>query len=162
MALSCINRDELTYVLDEHESLGIGDNLGGIQGLLQVIDESLLVTGELGGGAAEDLASLDTLILDRTEAASIDRLTNQGHGHTEIQRVHGSPLASALLASLVEDLLNKRNAVVVIIAEDVTRDLDQEGVKDTLVPLVEDLSDLGGMHAQTTLHNIVCLTDNKR
>ena len=45
----------LTYVLHEHEALGVRDDLGGVKGLLKVVDELLLVTREVGGGALEEL-----------------------------------------------------------------------------------------------------------
>jgi hypothetical protein len=50
-------------VLDEHEALGVGDNLGCIQGLLQVFEELLPVTSELGGWASQNRRSLYTLLL---------------------------------------------------------------------------------------------------
>ena len=149
----------LTYLLDEHEALGVGDDLGGVESLLQVLDESLLVAGELGGRARKLGAGTDTLRLESTQATGEDSLADQGDGHAEIQRVDGSPLASTLLASLVEDLLNQRLAVVVIVSENVAGDLDQERVQDTVVPLGKNLSDLRDGHAHAALHDVIGLTN---
>ena len=144
-------------VLNEHEALSIGDNLGGIKGLLEVIDEGSLVTLELGGRAREDGAGTATLILKRRQAAREDSLADQSNGHAEVKGVDSGPLAGTLLASLVEDLLNEGSAIVVVVVENIAGDLNEEGVKDTLVPLGEDITDLLAGHAETTLEDIVGL-----
>lgn len=149
-----------THVLDEHEALGVGDNLGSVQGLLKVVDESLLVALELGSRTAQDGAGAATLILESTEAAREDSLTDQGDGHAEVQSIDGGPLAGTLLASLVEDLVNKGSAIVVVVVEDITGDLDQEGVKNTGVPLGENITNLLGGETDTALEDIVGLNDD--
>jgi len=146
-----------TYVLDEHEALSVGDDLGGIQGLLKVVDESLLVALELGGRATEDGAGAATLILEGTEAARENSLTDQGDGHAKVKGVNGSPLAGTLLASLVEDLVNKGSAIVVVVVENIAGDLNEEGVQNTSVPLGENITNLLGGETQTTLQDIVGL-----
>jgi hypothetical protein len=146
-----------SYVLDEHEALGVGDNLGGIQGLLKVVDESLLIALELGGRATEDGAGAATLVLESAEAAREDSLTDQGDGHAEVKSVNGSPLAGTLLASLVEDLVNKGSAIVIIVVEDITGDLNEERVENTSVPLGENITNLLGGETETTLEDIVGL-----
>lgn len=63
----------------EHEALGVGNNLGSVEGLLEVIDELLLVALErLLLGTSDDLASTCTLLLDRRQATSKDSLADQG------------------------------------------------------------------------------------
>lgn len=146
-------------LLDEHEALGIGDDLRGIQGLLQIIDESLLVTGELRSGATEKGAGAGTLVLESTQATREDSLADQGDGHAKVKSVNGSPLAGTLLASLIKDLLNERCAIVVVVLEDIASDFDQEGVQDTLVPLLEDFSDLANGHSHAALEDIIGLAD---
>lgn len=147
----------MTHLLNKHEALGIRDDLRGIESLLQVLNESLLVAGELGGGATEELAGTATVGLEGTQTTGEDGLSDQGDRHAQVQGVDGSPLASALLAGLVEDLLNQRSAVVIVVAENVAGDLDQEGVQDTAVPLVENVRDLGDRHSEATFHDIVRL-----
>lgn len=144
-------------VLDEHEALGVGDDLGGIQSLLEVINEGGLVTGELGGGAVEDGGSTATLVLEGRQAAGEDSLTDQGDGHAEVQSVDGGPLAGTLLAGLVEDLLDEGSAIVVVVVENVTGDLNEERVEDTGVPLGENVTDLLAGETKTALENIVGL-----
>jgi hypothetical protein len=146
-----------TYALHEHEALSVGDNLGGVEGLLKVVDESLLVTLELGGRATENGASAATLILKGTEAAGEDSLSDQGDGHAEVKGVNGSPLAGTLLASLVEDLVNKGSAIVIVVVKDITGDLNEEGVENTRVPLGENITNLLGGETETTLQDIVGL-----
>lgn len=147
----------LGRVLDEHEALGVGDDLGGIKSLLEVIDESGLVTRELGGRAVEDGGSTATLVLEGRQAAGEDSLTDQGDGHAEVQSVDGGPLAGTLLAGLVEDLLNEGSAVVVVVVENITGDLNEEGVEDTGVPLGENITDLLAGETKTALEDVVGL-----
>lgn len=149
----------LGSLLDEHEALGVGDDLRGVEGLLQVIDESLLVTFELGSGATKDGAGTGTVVLESTQAAGEDSLANEGDGHAEVKGVDGGPLAGTLLAGLVKDLLDERSSVVVVVVEDVTGDFDQEGVKDTSVPLAEDITNLLGGEAETALEEVIGLTN---
>lgn len=145
-------------LLDEHETLGVGDDLGSIETLLQVLDESLLVTSELSNGsAAEDGAGADTLILEGTQATGEDRLANESDGHAQVKGVDGGPLAGTLLAGLVKDFFDKRSAVVVVVVEDITGDLNQERVEDTIVPLGEDIADLPGGEAKTALKEVIRL-----
>jgi hypothetical protein len=128
----CIPGEEWwgAYLLHQHEALSVRDDLGGIESLLKVIEELLLVTLELGGAAleAELGGSGGTLILDGGQAASQDSLSNEGHGHAEVEGVDGSPLASTLLASLVENLLDEGGAIVIVEVHDVAGDLDEERV----------------------------------
>ena len=63
----------------EHEALGVRDDLGRVQGLLEVVNELLLVALEgLLLGASDDLARADTLLLDGRQAARKDGLADQG------------------------------------------------------------------------------------
>ena len=114
-------------------------HLGSVEGLLEIIDELLLVAAEgLDLGTGEDLGSADALLLDGREAAGEDSLANEGDGHAEIEGVDGGPLSGSLLAGAVEDLGDEGHAIVVVVAEDLGGDLDEVGVEDTLVPGVED------------------------
>lgn len=148
---------EESYLLDEHEALGVGDDLGGIQGLLEVLDESLLVTIELGGRALEEAAGTDTLVLDSRQATREDGLTDQGDGHAKVKSVDGSPLAGALLTSLVKDLLDEGSSILIVVVENVTGNLNQEGVQDALVPLGENIGNLLALKTKTALEDIVSL-----
>lgn len=142
---------------DEHEALGVGDDLRGIESLLKVIDESLFVTGEFGARATQDVASTDTLVLLGTQATGKDCLANESDGHTEVKGVDGGPLAGTLLTGLVEDLLDKRCAVVVVVVENIASDFNQEGVEDTLVPLGEDVTNLLAGESKTALEEVIGL-----
>lgn len=125
--------------------------------MLKVVDKSLLVTFEFGSGATENLAGTDTLVLDGREATREDSFTDKSDGHAEVEGVDGGPFSSTLLTSLVEDLLNEGCAVLVVVLEDITSDLNQERVEDTLVPLVENFTDLVGGKTNTALEDIVGL-----
>jgi hypothetical protein len=123
----------------EHEALSVRDDLGGVEGLLEVVDELLLVAGEgVDLGTADDLGGADTLLLDGGEAAGEDSLTDEGDGHAEVEGVGSSPLTGTLLGGGVEDLGNEGDTVVVVVAEDLGGDLDEVRVKNALVPGLED------------------------
>lgn len=83
----------------EHEALGVRDDLGGVEGLGDIVDELLLVTSVLGVGSVEDMGGADTLTLDGGQAAGEDGLTDQGDGHAIVQGRDDSPLSSSLLLS---------------------------------------------------------------
>ena len=141
----------------EDESLGVRDELGCVEGLLEIVDEHLLVTRELLLlGTRDGLAGADTLVLDGRQASCEDSLTDQGDGGTSVQGSDCGPLAGSLLASGIEDLGDEGLAVNgVVVSEDVVGDFDEEGVKDTGVPLLEDVGDLTLGEIETALEDIV-------
>lgn len=150
----------LSGLSDEHEALGVRNDLGGVKGLLKLVNELLLVAGELDGlGAAENLGGSLSLLLEGREASGKDSLTNQSNGHTEIKSVDSGPLTGTLLASSIRDLLNERGSGTIVVLEDVSGDLDEERVEDTVVPLGKDITNLLVGEAGTSLHDIVSLAN---
>jgi hypothetical protein len=144
----------------EHEALSVGDNLGRVERLLEVIDELLFVALEgLLRRASDDLARAGTLGLDGGEATGEDSLADEGDGDAGVERVDRGPLAGTLLASLVKNLLDKGDTVVILELEDVRGNVDQEGVEDALVPLEEDVRDLVLGDTKATLEDVVRLGD---
>lgn len=62
----------------EHESLGVGDDLGGVESLFKVINELALVTMEcLFLGTRDNFASADALLLEGRQTPSEDGLSDQ-------------------------------------------------------------------------------------
>lgn len=86
-----------------------------------------------------------------------DLLTNVLTGSTGIKRGNGGPFTGSLLTGLVENFVDNGFTIVILELKDVGGDLDQEGVKNALVPLGEDIRNLILMEAKTTLQDIVCL-----
>jgi hypothetical protein len=147
--------------LHQHEALGIRDNLGGVQRLLQILKELLLVALKLVGATneLEDLGGTRTLALEGGQATGENSFGNQSDWHAKVQRVDSSPLSGTLLSSRVEDLLEERSSIVIVEVQDVTSNFDQEGIEDTLVPLGKGVADLLVLHSETALHDIVGLRD---
>ena len=144
----------------EHEALGVRDNLGGVESLLEVSNELFLVALEgLDLRATENLGGTGSLALERREATGKDGLTDKGDGLTKIESVDGGPLAGTLLSSRVEDLGEEGGSILVVVLENVTGNLDQERVENTSVPLREDVTDLGLLEAETVLEDVVGLAD---
>jgi hypothetical protein len=148
-----------TCALDQHETLGVRDNLRRVQSLLEVVNDGLAVSREAWAGSIENTGSTSALRLERTQATSEDCLTDQGHRHSEVQSVDGGPLAGTLLTSGVHDLLDNGSAIIVVLVHDIASNLDQERVEHALVPLGEDIAHLLVGHAKSTLHDIVGLAD---
>lgn len=129
--------------------------------LLQIIDDLLLVAGELWNlWAVEDGAGTNTLGLDGGQASGKDGFSDQGDWHAEIKSVDGGPLSGSLLSSRVENLLNEWGSIFwVVVLENVLGDVDEEGVQNTSVPLLENLADLVWCESNTTSEDIVGLAN---
>ena len=79
--------------------------------------------------------------------------------HTSIEGSDCSPFTSTLLTSLIKNLAYEGLTIVILELEDVGGDVDQERVKNTLVPLEEDVSDLVVADLETALEDVICLCD---
>lgn len=132
----------ITYVLDQHETLAVRDDLRSVQSLLKVGKKLLLVSAEGWLWAIQKLGSAATLLLQRAQAASKDGLADQSHGHAKIQSIDGCPFASALLTGRVQNLLDQWLAVIIVKSEHVASDFDQEGIKNAFVPFLENVGHL--------------------
>lgn len=170
-----VNLGSLTH---EHEALGVRDNLGGVESLLKVangllitlsvaccnkdlLNELLLVTLEgLLGGTGDDLGSPDSLVLDSREASGEDGLTDKGNGHTVVEGVNGGPLTGTLLAGLVKDLSDHGDTVSVLELEDVSGDLNEERVEDTVVPLPHMLVRINEYRDKQTLSKMPAISSS--
>jgi hypothetical protein len=63
----------------EHKALSVGDNLGGVESLFQVVDKLLLVAVEsLFLRTRDDLASANALLLEGRQTPGEDGLSDQG------------------------------------------------------------------------------------
>lgn len=90
----------------EHEALGVGDDLGSVEGLGNIVDELFLVASELCVGSRKDRRGTDTLVLDGREAAGKDGLTDEGDRHAIVESRDDSPLSSSLLLARTQLLFN--------------------------------------------------------
>ena len=116
-------------------------------------------TAALTRGPFKNLRGFDALLLERREAARKDRLADQRYRLAEIERADDGPLAGALLAGGVENLIDERLAVFVLLGEDVAGDFDQVTVQLALVPLGENLVQLIGGESQAALQQVVGFAD---
>jgi len=80
-------------------------------------------------------------------------------GRSSIEGVDCRPLASAFLTGLIQNFSNKRLAIIVLEAEDVVGDLDQEGIKDALIPFLENVRNLVFMKSKAAFQDIIRLSD---
>lgn len=136
------------------------NDLGSVKGLLEVINELLLVALEgFNLRASELLGSGNTLVLDGGQAASEDSLANESDGHAEVEGIDGCPLSGSLLTSNVSNLGDEGLAIVIVVAEDIAGDLNEEGVEHALVPCFEDVGNFCLLKTKATLENVVGLGD---
>lgn len=146
----------------EHESLSVRDDLGSVKSLFEVIDELLLVALEgFSSWGGNDLGSSDSLLLEGRETSGKDGLTDEGDGHTLVEGVNGGPLSGTLLSSGIENLLNHGSTVSVVESKDISGDLNQERVEDTVLPL-RDESWLYGRASVPTLAKISAISFSSR
>ena len=143
----------------QHETLRVGDDLGGQQRLADVLDEGLPVAVELELRPAEDLRSRHALVLHGAQAAGINRFADQRDRHAQVERADAGPLAGAFLAGGVEDLVHHVLALLVLVSQDVAGDFDEVAVELALVPLGEDVVHLLVAHAEPFLQKLVGLAD---
>ena len=145
----------------ELEALRIRTNLRAIQRIADGGDEVIAIAGQRHERTLQMLAGLDAFFLKGGDAAGEDGLRDGIGRDAHIQGVRGGPLARALLAGGVEDVIDKESVLVdgVRLLQDVGRDLDQVAVQVAGVPRLEDLADLVGLHAQQIAHERVCFAD---
>jgi len=163
----------------EHESLCVGDDLGGVESLFEVINELLLVAVEdLFLRTRYDFASADTLLLEGRQTPGENGLSDQGNyrrvsdyqevevslgfrptWNTGIEGSNSGPFTGTLLPSGVENLINHGFTIVILELEDVCGDVNQERVKDTLIPLEEDIRDLIVLEIETVPEDVIGLSN---
>ena len=80
-------------------------------------------------------------------------------GNAGVESSNSCPLAGTLLASLVEDLADHGLTIVILELEDVGGDLNEEGVKNALVPLDENVGNLALGDTKAALEDVVGLSD---
>jgi hypothetical protein len=79
---------------------------------------------------------------------------------TEVKGRDGGPLSGTLLASGVNNEINNvLSSLIILLTEDVGSDLNEEGVKVALVPLVKDDSKLVVAQTKEVLEQLVSLSD---
>jgi hypothetical protein len=81
----------------EHKPLGIRDEFGGIERLLQFIDKGLFVALETDvGGTLEGLGGADAFVADGGEAACKNGFADEGYWLAEVEGVDCGPFSGAL------------------------------------------------------------------
>lgn len=110
LAISHVHRTFVwgAYRLHQHETLSVGDDLGSIECLFEVVENFLLVSREGWFWSIELLACTGTLLLERRQAAGKDCFSDESHGLTHVESIDGSPLSGTLLTCRVKNLLNER------------------------------------------------------
>ena len=78
---------------------------------------------------------------------------------SSVQRSDSGPLSGTLLASLVQNLGDDGLAIIVLEFKNVGSDVDEERVKNTLVPLQDDIGNLVFFQTKTTFEDIVGFRD---
>ena len=130
--------------------------------MLEILDELLSISTELGIWAVKLLRSSASLVLQRAEASGEDGFADQSYRHAKIESINGRPFTSAFLSCRVKNLFKQWRSVSIIVIEDVFGDLDQERVEDALVPLGHYIPNFFVVHSQTSLHKVIRLSSRQR
>ncbi len=102
---------------------------------------------------------LHAFVLQRGNAARINRLGHQRDRNAQVLRIDDRPFAGAFLAGGVENLVHERRAVGVLERQNVARDFDEIGIQFALVPFGENLVHFRRAHAEAVFQNVVGLAD---
>lgn len=149
----------LAHGLDEVQTLCVGDDLGGVEGVVHLLHQLSLVGRDVGGRAGQLLAGCHTLLLLAGEDAGLHSGVDGADHHRVFRGVEERPLAGAFLAGLVHDELDHGLAGLgVHLLEGLAGDLDEVALEVAFVPLVEDRSDLSGGEA-SVLEDVVGFAD---
>ena len=155
----------LGSILNLVQTLRVGHHLGGEQRLAHVLNECGLVfasqiDGLVRAGQAFLLSILTQLAMGG-KRTSEHCLADCGHRRTELQTGLHSPGTGALHAGVIHDHVHERLAGLgVLVVQNLSGDLDEVGVKVALVPLLEHIADLLGVHAESTAQNVVSLANH--
>ena len=137
---------------DEVEALGVGGDLGPVQGPADRGDQGRLLVlrgrgGRRGPGVQVGVAHGGAHGRRRRGGPGEGRLGDGGHGHAQLQGGLRGPRAGALLAGLVDDDVDEGPAGGRVDApQDLGGDVNEVGVEFAVPPGAEDLGD--GGHAQ--------------
>ena len=88
----------LAHGFDQIETLGVADDLGGVEGVVDLFDQFLLVGGDVDGRAGELGAGGDALLLLAGEDAGLDGGVDGADDDGVFGGVEQGPLAGAFLA----------------------------------------------------------------
>src|SRR5260370_2746089 len=142
----------------QHEALGVADDLRSQQRLPDIFDIRLPVAIELDLRPRQNLAGSNAIFLHGAQASRIYGLADQRHRNAEIQRTFAVPLAGTLLPGAIQNLLNHSfDRFRILVSQDVARDFDQVAVELTLIPLGGDRVHFFVADPEPFLHELVCL-----
>ena len=148
-----------THGLNEVETLGVADDLGGVEGVVDFFDQFLLIGGDVDGRAGELGAGGDALFLLAGEDAGLDGGVDGADDDGVFGGVEQGPLAGAFLAGFIDDEFDDGLAGFgVFLLQSLAGDLDEVAKEVALVPLVEDGGHLVGGEAGV-LEDIVGFAD---
>ena len=150
----------LCCLVQNIKALGIRTDLGGVQGLLDVVDQGLLVAGKRLHIGGQQPAGLYPALLGSGHAACKDGLRHSGRRYAKLQGLLAGPFAGALLPGAVQDHIHHGLAGLFIgLAENIRRNLDEIAVQYALVPFFEDLGHFRRRHAEQLTHQKVRFAD---
>jgi len=138
--------------LQQHIALRVRDDLGAVKRPPHILNKgSSVANRSLARRPLQNLRRFYALFLQRRQAARKDRFADQSQRLTQIERADRRPLARALLAGRIQNLIDNRLAVFVLLGKDVPGNLDQVAVQFALVPFRENRMQLIGAQAKPAL-----------
>src|SRR5665213_972246 len=140
--------------------LRVGNDLRGVKRIPDVGDQTRVLecATVTSGWPFQDLGCPHPLVLLAGQRPGEYRFCDRGQRHTEIERGLAGPPASTLLLGLVSDHIHKclpRSAVP--LRENIGRDLDEVGLKPSLIPFAEDRCKLSRRQPEGMAEEVVAL-----
>ena len=149
----------LAHGFDQIETLSVADDLGGVEGVVDLLDELFLVGGDVDLRAGELGAGGDALLFLAGKDAGLDGSVDGADDDGVFGGVEQRPLASAFLAGFIDDEFDDGLAGFgVFLLQGLAGDLDEVAEEVALVPLVEDRGHLVGGEAGV-LEDVVGFAD---
>jgi len=143
------------------ETLCVGADLGAVEGIVDGLNELCDVSVKGLELCVENLGCGNSLFLEGAEASCKNGLRDTGCCNTHVQSIDRGPLTGPLLSCGIEDNIYEGLASFrVLLPKDVGRDFDQEGIKNTLIPLSEYGAHFVWLHTEEIIHQGIGLTDH--
>ena len=129
--------------LDEIEALRVGNDFRSVERIVHLLDELFLVHLDCRIGSVENRCRSETLVFLGGKNAGFDSGIDRGNHDGIGGAVHHGPASRSLLTGLVDDQIDEvLSSPRIFLFENLARDLNEERLERSLVPLRENLRHL--------------------
>ena len=150
----------LLHCTKQHVALRIAHHLRAIKRPPHIFNKLFLLRDRFNLlRPFEHLRSRNPLILQRRQAPRKHALPNQCHRLPQVQRRDSRPLPRSFLSRRIQNLVEHRQPVLILLRKDRRRNLNQVTIELTLVPLRKHLGKLVRRQPQSVLQKLIGLAN---